>query len=46
MIKINYLDERELLINREIKTMSPRAMSLKCYPILSSKRNDTLTTIF
>jgi len=36
MIKINYFDERELLIIRETETKSsksPNAKSLKCFPL-------------
>jgi len=32
VIKINYFDERELLVRREIETKSPNSKSPKCYP--------------
>jgi len=38
MIKINYFDERELLVRREIETKSsksPNTKSMKCYPKIS-----------
>jgi len=33
MIKINYFDERELLVRREIETKAPKPKTPKCYPL-------------
>ena len=32
MNKINYFDERELLVRREIETKTPKPKAYKCYP--------------
>ena len=32
MIKINYFDERELFVRREIETKIPKTKAPKCYP--------------
>jgi len=37
VIKINYLDERELLVKRGIETRSPNSKSPKCYRCVYSQ---------
>jgi len=36
MIKINYFDESELLVRREIETKAPKPKAPKCYPSLTT----------
>jgi len=40
VIKINYFDEKELLVRKEIETKSPKSpnsKSTKCYPTLNAR---------
>jgi len=43
MIKINYFDERKLLVRREIETKTPKPKAPKCYPVLTMKDFDEET---
>ena len=36
MIKINYFDDRELLVRREIEKKAPKPKTPKCYPKITS----------
>jgi len=38
MNKINYFDERELLVRREIETKAPKPKAPKCYPLCMDRK--------